>query len=79
MQLVILVGQIEGNLLKSGRFRLDNIFIVTPLLLRFGHPETLSGSKLVSKQFACPGFSGPATKLDCHPLINAMVTLGLRV
>ena len=50
MQLVILVGQVDGNLLKSGRFRPDNYIIATPLLLRFGLLYVFSGSEFVRKQ-----------------------------
>ena len=50
MQLVVLIGQVEGNLLKSGRFRPDNNVLATPLLLRFGLVYTFSGSELVRKQ-----------------------------
>ena len=50
MQLVILVGQVEGNLLKSGHFWQDNNIIATPLLLQFGLVYVFSGSELVRKQ-----------------------------
>ena len=66
MRLVILVGQVEGNLLKSGRFWPDNYIIATPVLLRFGLVCIFSGSELVRKQFGCSGFSGPATNCYCH-------------
>ena len=49
-----LVGQVEGNLLKSGRFRPDNYFITTPLLLQFGLVYIFSG--LLEIKFDCPGF-----------------------
>ena len=45
-----IVGQVEGNRLKSGRFRLDNNIVATPLLLRWGLVYDFSGSELVSKQ-----------------------------
>ena len=50
MQLIILVGQVEGNLLKSGRFQPNNFIIATPSLLRFGLVYIFSGSELVRKQ-----------------------------
>ena len=50
MQLVILVGQVEGNLLKSGRFRPDNSIIAALVSLRFGLVFSFSGSELVRKQ-----------------------------
>ena len=31
-----IVGQVEGNLLKSGRLRPENNIIATPVLLRLG-------------------------------------------
>ena len=59
MQLGILVGQVEGNLLKLGRFRLDNYNIATPLLLRFGlvyimyfRAQNFLESKFVCRDFA---------------------------
>ena len=50
MHLVVLVGQVEGNLLKSGRFRPDNNITTTPLFLQFGLAYLFSGSELVRKQ-----------------------------
>ena len=50
MQLVILAGQVEGNLSKSGLLRPDNNIVATPLLLRFGVVCIFSGSELVRKQ-----------------------------
>ena len=55
MQLVVLVGQVGGNLLKAGRFRPDNSIIASPLFLQFGLKKTLSGSKLVRKQIGLYG------------------------
>ena len=50
MRLVILVEQVEGNPLKSGRLRPENNIIATPLLLRLGLGYRFSGSELVRKQ-----------------------------
>ena len=50
MQLVILLGQVEGNLLDLRRFRPDSYTIATPVLLRFGLVHIFSGSELVGKQ-----------------------------
>ena len=50
MQLVILVGHVEGNLFISARAWPDNILIATLLLLLMDLVETYSGSELVRKQ-----------------------------
>ena len=76
MQLAILVGQVEGSLLKSGRFRPDNYINVTPLLLRFGLVDLdlfiyFQAPNLLEGKLDCPAFSGPATRRYCHPFINA--------
>ena len=46
----IIVGQVRGNRLKSGRFRPDNTMVATRLLLRLGFVQIFSGSELVRKQ-----------------------------
>ena len=76
MQLLILVGQVEGNLLKSGRLRPDNNIIATPLLLRFGLVCIFSSSELVRKQISLSGFPRAGNKpLLSPPIINAILTL----
>ena len=67
MQLVILVGQVEGNLLTSGRVRSDSYIIATPLLLRFGRAYIhFRAPNLFESNSDCPGFSRPAEKRYCH-------------
>ena len=57
MQLVILVGQVEGNLLESGRFQPDNnvsailYYCNLDLFIYFRAPN------LLESKFDCPGFS----------------------
>ena len=74
MQLVILVGQVEGNLLKSGRFRPDHNIIATPLSLRVGLVYMyiyiyicLRVPNFLESKFDCPGFSRAGNKTLLSP------------
>ena len=69
MQLVILVEQVEGNLLKSGRFRPNHYIIATPLFLRFGLVHIFRAPNLLESKFDCPGFSRAGNKTLLSPLL----------
>ena len=75
MQLVMQVEQkeqIEGNQLKSGRFRPDNNMIATPLLMQLGLVYVISGSEhgnLLESKFDCPGFFQLGNKMLLPPTV----------
>ena len=65
---VILVGQVEGNLLKSGRFRPDNTIIATLYYCDLDLFVNFRAPNLLKNEVDCSGFSGPATKRYCHSI-----------
>ena len=63
--------QIEGNQLKSGRFRPDNYVIATPLM-QLGLVYIISSSEhgnLLESKFDCPGFFQLGNKMLLPPTV----------
>ena len=71
MQLVIVVGQVEGNL-QIGTFPAGQSYYSIPLLLRFGLVDVFSGSELVRNQVCLSWiFPGQQQNVIVTPFINA--------
>ena len=71
MQLVILVGQVEGNLLSSGHFRPDSNIIATPLSYYCGLDLTtyFRAPNFLESKFDCPGISRAGNKTLLSPIL----------
>ena len=70
MQLEVLVGQVEGKLSKSGRFRPDNNISAAPLSLRLGLVHIFWDSGLVRKQNL---LSGICPARQPHAIVTSFI------
>ena len=49
-QLVVLVAQVKGSVIRSGQFRAENVIVVAPILLPLELVYIFSGFELVTGQ-----------------------------